>query len=139
MRKSLNRLLLPLAFSSMFAINSINSNAQDFLPGKFRNYQDRKVLIGSYLEKLYSDKEVFVKSSIYDIDGDSIPEVLELSLIKIKDDEMIVSENPYAYYLDLDPSNEYLKIFYDPEMDGWNNNEEIISDKEGIDYSYFKL
>ncbi len=125
--KNLLSKLIPLTFFSVFALNSIDSKAQDFLPGKFKNYNAKKILIN--YDCIVFDEFHFLDVFIYDIDKDSMPDVIEISPSMVKGDSVQTSKYPVAYSL-LFENGKRPKFFYDCKMDGWNQNEEIISNKE---------
>jgi len=130
MKNSFQKLALPLILSSTLFFNSQKSLSQDFLPGKFENYNDKKEIVGYYCFPF--DKEHFADIFLYDIDKDSIADVVELSLSKFQGDSLINSKYPLGYTLIFDNKNP--KYFFDPKMDGWNQNE-IFLKEDKFDYS----
>lgn len=128
----ISKLILPLTFS----LFTINSKAQDFLPGEFRNYSDKKVMT-NYGFVTISDSS-FMNLFGYDINDDGIYDVIELYPVKVEGDSLIPSEYSVAYSLFFNKGEEP-KIFYDPNMDGWTGDEEIFDKKKKIDYSILNL
>jgi hypothetical protein len=128
----ISKLILPLTFS----LFTINSKAQDFLPGEFRNYSDKKIMT-NYGFVTISDSS-FMNLFGYDIYDDGIYDVIELYPVKVEGDSLIPSEYPVAYSLFFN-KGEKPKVFYDSKMDGWTGDEEIFDKKKKIDYSILNL
>lgn len=118
MKNLVSKIILPLVLASGL---SFNSKAQDFLPGKFRNYESKKVLLLRGYR--VADKGIYVEDSYYDIDNDSLIDVVESTLFKVQDGKIVFDNFPTGYSLRFDPTAENFTQFYDPSRDGWNENE----------------
>jgi len=134
MKNLFNKLVLPLSVTSLLSLCS-PVKSQDFLPGKFKNYQDKKVMV-DYVCLIF-DENRFLDVFRYDIDNDSIIDVVEISLVKFENDSLKSSDYPIAYALLFDEGKRP-KFFYDPKMNGWTGDEEILPE-ENIDHSKFNL
>lgn len=125
--KSITKIVL----STVPLILSLNSFSQDFLPGKFKNYQERNMVPG-YSKLLFFEKEGhYLRADYFDIDSpkDSIFDVVELRLLKEESKKVVRAQFPIIYFFD-NKGDYNLKCLFDPEMDGLNGNELIIEPPE---------
>ncbi len=117
------KLILPLAFSSVFAFNS---EAQNFLPGKFKNYREKSkdtLLTFPYYSR--SLNNLFLVFS-YDLDKDSLWDVAEFFPLKFAEGVIKREKYPAIYLLNLNKDTEP-KMLFDRKMDGLNQNEEFYN------------
>ena len=98
--KNLTKLLLPLTLSTVL---NFNSKAQDFLPGKFKNYQSNPK--DTLLRKNSSNLtfKISTQNVYYDLDKDSVFDVVEIFLRDQKDGR--ISKNPFFYILNFNRLN----------------------------------
>jgi hypothetical protein len=116
--KILSKLSIPFFTSTILFLNSYG---QDYIPNKFRNYQDLN-LKPSYSKLLPLDKDKYFRADYFDLDNDSLFDVVELTPLKVVEGKVVKAHFPYAYFFDF--KNDFnLKCFIDSKMDGLNGNE----------------
>lgn len=138
MKSLVKILLLPLAISSII---SLDSKAQDFLPGKFKNYRDKPATLLEKEDSLYLESiKKYTNMYCFDIDKDDSLDVIEFYLWQEDENgQPKLSKNPYYYLLFLNGESELPTCILDFYGDGLDDKDKIINDEEKIDPSKFNL
>jgi hypothetical protein len=129
MKNLITKLAIPLTTISFMSFNPVSSKAQDFLPKEILNYRE------NYSTKILADKKrisnnEFFESIAYDIDGNNLPNVIEINYIVALKDTVIRFPYPLAYFIYLNSEDEKSLMFrYDPKMDGLGENDRIFDYK----------
>jgi hypothetical protein len=126
--KDLTKLLISLSLPLAFAINPINSKAQDFLPGKFKNYKNDTIVSFSKEHIAANAEGDLFLTKIYDIEGDRIPDVIEL--YKINKTSLKVNEFPETYIFYFGDGN--IRLVMDYAQDGLQK-EDFFNIKKNIE------
>jgi len=104
--KGSSKIIIPslIVLSSLLISNT--SKAQEFLPGKLKDYQTKSDTI-YYPKFIQSNKEGdFYLAKFYDIEKDGIEDVIELYLVeKVRDKDSLflkIKENPILYLFQIE-------------------------------------
>ncbi len=137
--KTLAKLIILLAISSISAFNSINSRAQDFLPGKFRNYQTNKEATSFFSFPKVTSRGDFFIPKFYDIEGDSILDVIEIYGVDLDSSKILRKREFPAIYL-LQLGKDYVRVLVDTAQNGFNGDEQFynINEKNSLKRFYSK-
>jgi len=123
--KSLNNFLTYFSLPLLFALNSIDSKSQDFLPGIFKDYQkDKKGEIIKSEMNVYNQRYYIEK--YIDLDKDSLPDLVEVYPYRLNRGKLEESSYPLIYFIRFDSA--CIKGIIDENIDGLNNNEKFYED-----------
>ena len=121
--KNLTKRLFFLSLPLISVFNPVNSKAQDFLPGMFRDYQ--KDTSAYVLEERITDSGKNYVIKRYDLNNDSIADIAEMYFLIIEDNKRKRFKYPVMYLIRFDSTN--IKILIDEELDGLNGNEKFYN------------
>lgn len=123
-----SKIVLPIVFSSIFALNSTGSKAQvrDSLTSNLVNSYDslKKDLLLSF--QRYSKIEGSIKADYYDIDGDGKVDVKEVFLSTAGNE---LNNRPGMYIFDTNKDGNFSE-YLDVLEDGLNGNEIYLKPEE---------
>lgn len=133
--KDSSKIIIPSLASLFLLLNT--SKAQEFLPGKFKDYQTKSDTV-YYPKFIQLNKEGdFYLAKFYDIEKDGIEDVIELYLVeKIRDKDSLslkIKENPILYLFQIEKD---AMMVADPAQDGlqkedfYNKKEDYYLGKE---------
>lgn len=133
--KESSKIIIP-SILSLFLISN-QSKAQEFLPGKFNNYQTKSdsIYYPNFMQ-FNEDGDIYV-AKFYDIEKDGREDVIEVYLVdKIKEKDSLslkIRENPIIYFFQIEKD---ALMVVDPAQNGLqkedfdNRKEDYKTDKK---------
>ena len=123
MKKLLSKLILPVAFSSILTLNSLDAKAQevDSLTKEFIASYDslKKELISSYQRYCKFDRYLSFKANYYDLDNDKKVDVKEFFF---SDEKNVLKDKPSIYFFDFNKDGKFSE-YWDFGENGLNGDE----------------